>query len=113
MIRPNKPVKLLEWGEGTNTLNQVWHELAEGQILSAKRRDGVMIMVVEVKGAVGKKNPKDDAIKVAQKGEGMTARSDKWGEVAMGRLKSIDASAGKTVVQIEIQQATKVGRGID
>ncbi len=113
MIRPNKPVKLLEWGAGTNTLNQVWNELAEGDILSAKRQDGVMTMVVQVKGAVGKKNPADDAIKVAQKGEGMTSHSDKWGEVAMGRLKAIEALAGKTIVQVEIEAATKVGRAFD
>ena len=113
MIRPEKPVKLLEWGAGTNTLNQVWNELAEGDILSARRKDGVMTMVVQVKGAVDKKNPKDDAIKVAQKGEGMTSHSDSWGEVATGRLKSIEASGGMTVVQIEIANATNVGRGVD
>lgn len=113
MIRLNKPVKLLEWGEGVNTLNQVWNEMASGQIVSARRKDGVMTMVVEVSGSVVKKNAKDDAIKVAQQGEGMTARSQKWGEVAMGRLKGLETAGGKTTVQIEIAAATKVGRAFD
>lgn len=113
MIRVNKPVKLLEWGQGTSTLNQNWHEMATGEILSAKRKDGVTTMIVEVKGAVAKKNPNDDAIKVAQQGEGMTSRSSSWGEVAMGRLHSIQALGGKTTVYVEISNATKVGKAFD
>src|SRR5215470_13722503 len=108
MIRLNRPVKLLEWGEGTNTLNQRWEEIGEGNILSSKRKAGVTTMVVEVKGAVQKKNPKDDSVKVVQRGEGMTARSQMWGEVALGRLKSIDSAAGRSLVSLEISAATKV-----
>ena len=110
MIRLNKPVKLYEWGEGTNTVNQVWKELGEGKITSAKRKDLVTTLEVELGGSFAKGNSRDNAIKVAQQGEGMTARSDKWGEVAIGRLKSVDSAGGKSVVAIEIPVATKISK---
>ena len=112
MIRLNKPVKLLEWGAGTNTLNQRWDEIAEGSILSANRRAGVTLMVVQVKGVIEKQNRKDDSIKVVQQGEGLTARSQMWGEVAMGKLKAIESAGGRSIVQIEIQSATKIGKAL-
>ncbi len=114
MIRLRKPVKLLEWGIGTNTTNQRWEEFASGKILVAKRREGVMNMEVEVD-AVNKRNLKDDSVKVAQLGEGMAPHAekwgaipDRWGEVAFGKIKAIDTSGGKPVVHIEISAATKV-----
>jgi len=117
MIRPNKPVKLLEWGLGTNTMNQRWEDMAEGSILSAKRQDGVMEMVVEIKGSLNKKNSQDSTVKVAQLGEGMAPLSERWGiikprwgEVAMGKLKSVESVGNKSRVHIEIDAATKVGR---
>jgi len=110
MIRLNKPVKLYEWGEGTNTVNQVWRELGEGRITSSKRKDLITTLEVELASSFAKSNPRDNAIKLAQKGEGMTARSDKWGEVAIGRLKSVNSGGGKSVVAIEIPVATKLSR---
>src|SRR5947207_8252629 len=115
MIRLRKPVKLLEWGQGTNTTNQRWEEMANGKILVAKREHGVMNMQVEIDGAFTKKNPKDDSVKVAQLGEGMAPHAekwgtitDRWGEVAMGKIKNVDSSGSKSVVHIEITAATKV-----
>lgn len=109
MIRLNKPVKLLEWGEGSNTVNQVWKPMAEGALVSAKAAQGGTVLVVEVKGPVSKTNTQDESIKVAQQGEGMTACSQAWGEVASGRLKSIElAVEGKHLVYVEIPTATKV-----
>jgi hypothetical protein len=111
MIREHKPVKLLEWGEGTNTLNQVWTEMGQGKISGpVKRKDGVTTMVVELNGNVEKKNAKDNSVKVAQIGEGMTACSDKWGEVASGTLKSLTNSGGKTIAIVLITNATKVSK---
>jgi hypothetical protein len=120
MIRVNKPVKLLEWGAGTNTTNQRWEEMGEGTIKSAKRKDGVTTLIVAVKGSINKRNVRDDSVKVAQLGEGMTPHAerwgkiaDRWGEVAMGKLKSIDTTEGTTVINIEIKAATKVGKSWD
>ena len=31
MIRLGKPVQILQWGEGTNTTNQRWQEIAKGR----------------------------------------------------------------------------------
>jgi hypothetical protein len=47
-IRLRKPVRLLEWGTGTNTTNQKWEQCGEGKIQSCKRKDGVTTMVVEM-----------------------------------------------------------------
>jgi len=111
MIKISKPVQLLEWGEGTNTNNQNWSLMAKGSISSKpKRKEGVTTIIVEVSGQLEKKNAKDDSVKVMQQGEGMTPFTDKWGEVAMGRLRSIEKSGGKTLVYIDVQAATKVGR---
>src|SRR5262245_26755518 len=107
MIRLSKPVKLYEWGEGTNTVNQVWRELGQGKIVSSKRKDLVTTLTVELGSAFNKGNARDNAIKLAQQGEGMTARSDKWGEVAIGRLKSVEG--GRSIV-IEIPVATKISK---
>ncbi len=109
MIRLNKPVKLYEWGEGTNTVNQVWRELGEGKIVSSTHKDLVTTLTVELGSAFAKGNPRDNAIKLAQQGEGMTARSDKWGEVAIGRLKSVEGGSGRSIV-IEIPVATKISK---
>ena len=109
MIRPNKPVKLLEWGTGTNTTNQVWTEIASGSITSIKQQDRVTTLVIETTGSFEKKNTRDDSIKIAQQGEGMTARSQHWGEVAMGKLKSTESAGGKVLVSIEILNAAKIG----
>lgn len=110
MIRLNKPVQILEWGEGTTTLNQIWTPIGEGKILSAKQKDGATTLVVEVNGFFQKKNTNDDAIKLAQVGEGMTPRSDAWGEVALGKLKDVKSNGGKSQVSIAIDYAAKVGK---
>jgi hypothetical protein len=70
---------------------------------------GASLIAVEINGAVEKKNSKDDSIKIMQKGEGMTPGSEQWGEVAMGRLKSMEKAGGKTIIEIEIKSAMKVG----
>jgi hypothetical protein len=112
MIRIGKPVKLLEWGEGTTTLNQKWTEMAKGQLRNKpKVKAGLTVLEVELDGAMKKQNEKDDWIKIVQPGEGMTPASDKWGEVAMGRLKEIKNDGGKTVAYIEIKSAAKIGKG--
>jgi hypothetical protein len=108
MIRLNRAVKLLEWGEGTNTVNQVWRPMTEGQLLSVSSADGATVLVIEVKGPVSKTNTKDQSVKVAQQGEGMTARSQAWGEVASGRLRSIEPSGEKNLVYVEIPTAIKI-----
>ena len=130
MIRLSKPVQLLEWGEGTNTLNQRWEKIGEGKIVSHSKTlaemfhvfvqwlllkwkpkpVGVTTLTVELNGQLTRKNSKDDTVKVVQQGEGMTPTSNHWGEVAVGRLKSIDSGMGKTRVQLEIRGATKIGR---
>ncbi|HEY9867907.1 MAG TPA: hypothetical protein V6D08_01760 [Candidatus Obscuribacterales bacterium] len=108
MIRLNKPVKLYEWGEGTNTLNQVWNEVGQGRILSFKRQGGAATLVVEMDGKLVKKNQRDNSLKIAQQGEGMTARSERWGEVVMGKLKSVEERSGKSVLAIDVPFAAKV-----
>lgn len=107
MIRLSKPVQLLEWGEGTNTTNQNWVELGKGNIVGKpKTVDGITTIVVQLQNKPTKKNPKDDSIKVQQSGEGMTPRSEKNGEVAFCRLKSISGST----VEIETRFAIKYGK---
>jgi hypothetical protein len=134
MIRLSKPVQLLEWGEGTNTLNQRWEKIGEGKIVDRTKSllqfighaiqvffkwlflkwrpapVGLTTLVVELDGKLTRKNSKDDAVKVVQQGEGMTPSSNQWGEVAVGRLMSIENIAGKTRVHLEIRGATKIGR---
>jgi len=116
MIRTDKPVKLLEWDLGTNTTNQRWQDIGKGVILSTKRKDGVTTMVVEIEGRLQKQNPNDNTVKVAQLEEGMAPRAKKWGEitprwgeVAMGKISSIEEQGFKSKVNIEISAATKTG----
>ena len=111
MIRIGKPVKLLEWGEGTTTLNQRWIEAAKGNLrTSPKVKMGVTVLAVVIDGSFKKTNDKDDWLKIAQPGEGMTPTPDKWGEVAMGRLKSVEQEGGKQVVYIEFKNAIKINK---
>jgi len=110
MIRIGKPVKLLEWGEGTTTLNQRWIDLCSGDLRTKpKVMAGTVLLAVELRGDLKKQNEKDDWIKVCQPCEGMTPTPDKWGEVALGRLKSIEQEGGKKVAYIEIKTAIKIG----
>jgi hypothetical protein len=110
MIRLNKPVRLMEWGEGTNTHNQTWDTIAEGVLRNKpKHYAGSLTLVIEVDGPVTRKNEKSNAIKVMQTGEGVVHTPGRWGEVAMGNLKGITKGDGKTIVEIEILDATKLG----
>lgn len=111
MIRLSKPVQLLEWGEGTNTTNQRWIELGTGKIITKpKFSDGITTILVQLDGKVAKQNPQDDTIKMMQKGEGMTPCSDKWGEVAYGRIRNISSDTGNSVVELEVKTAVKHSR---
>jgi hypothetical protein len=110
MIRLSKPVQVLEWGTGTNTTNQNWTEIAKGRFFGRpKTKLGVTTLVVEVEGSLDRKNDKNEFVKVMQQGEGMTPHSDRWGEVAMGSITSIKNEAGKTVLEISVHTARKVG----
>ncbi len=114
MIRLGKEVRLLEWGEGTNTLNQIWSEFARGVLQAkAKRKMGSTLITVEVSGSVQKKNPKDQHIKIMQVDEVMTppagSMKPKWGEVAMATLKDVKSEGQKTLVNLEIDTAIKIG----
>ena len=106
MIRLSKPVKVLEWGEGTNTTNQIWSEMGEGTIASATQKNGLTSLVINMKSRVAKKNAKDNSVKIVQLGEGMTARSPYWGEVALGQIKANDGQS----LTIEIPTATKIDK---
>ncbi|MBX9771384.1 MAG: hypothetical protein K2X29_08440 [Candidatus Obscuribacterales bacterium] len=109
MIRRSKPIKLLEWGEGTNTLNQVWTECGKGRIGSVKQVDCITTMVINIEGGFDKKNLNDNSIKLVQPGEGMVARSEEdWGEVGLGILKSVESQSGKRQVTVEIKLAAKI-----
>jgi len=112
MIRLGKEIQLLEWGHGTSTVTQNWNIIGTG-ILKAKPKNkmGATLITVELDGVVEKKNAKDDSLKIMQRGESMTPNSDKWGEVAMGRIKTMTPSGGKTIVEIEIKSAMKIGGG--
>ncbi|MBX9878359.1 MAG: hypothetical protein K2Y22_07855 [Candidatus Obscuribacterales bacterium] len=110
MIRPNKPIQLLEWGQGTNTLNQVWTVCGKGRIASIKQVDCITTMVIDIEGGFDKKNLNDNSIKLTQQGEGMAAHSEDWGEVGFGILKSVESQSGKRQVTVEIKVAAKVGK---
>ena len=113
MIRLGKKVELLEWGLGTTTVNQNWNTIGKGTLLNKpKIKAGLTEVAVALDGAFKKANEKDDSIKLCQPGEGMTPASDKWGEVAVGRLKAVDQEGGKTIVRIEIKGAIKIGKGM-
>lgn len=108
MIRLGKPVRLYEWGAGTSTVTQIWTVCGAGTLTSGpKSKMGLTEVVIKLDGSFDKKNTKDDSIKIMQQGEGMTPTSERWGEVAMGRLKSV---ANGTVV-VEVKSAMKVGKG--
>jgi hypothetical protein len=110
MIRLGKPVQLFEWGIGTTTMNQNWNLIGEGTLHnSPKWFAGATILIVEVNGKVTLKNEKEKMIKVFQPGEAMTPNSKRFGEVAMGMLKSIKEQGPKTIVEIELEGAAKVG----
>src|SRR5579883_1296900 len=105
MIRLSKPVKLLEWGHGSNTTNQRWIEMGKGSIVGKPRTvDGITTLVIQFDKKVEKSNPGDDTVKVAQAGEGMTPlEKEAWGEVAFGRVKSISTEGGGAVVEVEVK----------
>lgn len=112
MIKLSKPVQLLQWGEGTNTTNQRWIEVGKGRIAgNPRRQDGVTDVVIVLDGSLSKIDAKreTDFVKIMQQGEGMTPRAARWGEVAMGTLKSVSSSGGQTLVTIAVKAATKVG----
>ena len=104
MIRFNKTVKILEWGLGTNTTNQRWDEIGEGNFVSRSVKDGITTLTIETKGNVVRKNENDNSVKLCQLSEGMASCSDRWGEVAIGHIKSV---SGKTVV-VDVSQAVKI-----
>jgi hypothetical protein len=110
MIRLHKPVKLMEWGTGTNTTNQVWSESGKGRIVRNTVVNGLTRLDIEIEGQFEKKNARDTSIKLAQESEGMAAQSKFWGEVAMGDLSAVGSEGGKTVVTIAIAAATKISR---
>lgn len=111
MLRLSKPVQILEWGEGTNTTNQIWTPMGEGKVVNnPKPKDGVTLVQVEVPGNPAKQNTKDQTVKLVQAGEGMTPQSDMKGEVAFGRLKGIVSQGGSSIVEVEIPFAIKVDR---
>lgn len=107
MIRTAKRVRLLEWGEGTNTLNQVWTIIGEGRITRHSMKDGLTTLQITLDQALVRKT-EDPApkLKLAQQGEGMAGGSDRWGEVALGYLRNVQ-DGGRTVV-VEILTATKL-----
>lgn len=107
MIRRSKPVQLLEWGQGTSQSNQNWTEFGKGKIVGDKKTaEGHRIITIQLSGACDKKNSRDESVKIAQEGEGMTPTPGKWGEVAFGRLKSVSGST----VEVEVKVAVKVGK---
>lgn len=104
MIRFNKEVRIMEWGLGTNTTNQVWTQIGQGKFVSRNVKDGITTLTIEVQGGVKRLNESTDSVKLCQLSEGMAACSELWGEVAMGHIKS---SSGNQVV-VEIPYATKI-----
>lgn len=111
MIRRSKPVQLLEWGLGTNTSNQNWTVFAKGHIVKAEKPvNGVRTIAIELDGSANKENSRDDSVKIAQEGQGMTPTPGKWGEVAFGRLKNISSEGGKSILEVEVKMAVKIGK---
>lgn len=94
----------MEWGLGTNTTNQKWTEIGEGTFSSRVVKDGITTLTIQTKSSLNRSNDKDDSVKLCQLGEGMSACSEYWGEVAIGHIKSV---SGSTVV-VEIPFATKI-----
>lgn len=106
MIRVRKPIQLLEWGKGTNTKNQIWTVAGVGKISDWKMKQGLTTLVIDINGTFKKENSEDNSLKLTQEGEGMTANSPRWGEVAIGVLKSVE-DGGRRVL-VEINTATKI-----
>lgn len=106
MIRIAKPIQLLEWGEGTNTLNQVWTVVGQGRIAKHSMKDGLTTLQVQLDQPLQRKNPENPQFKLTQVGEGMTGGSQRWGEVGMAYVKSV-GDGGQSVV-LEIRTATKL-----
>jgi hypothetical protein len=106
MIRIRKPVKVLGWGAGTNTLNQIWSVLGEGKIVGRTAAQEATVLSISLNSPLVGQNETDNSIKLAQPGEGMTANSQHWGEVAMGELKSVAEDGMR--IQVEIPYATKI-----
>lgn len=104
MIRFNKRVKLMEWGKGTNTTNQKWTEIGEGNFSNRSVKDGVTTLTIQTSAPLNRQNEEENAVKLCQQGEGMTGASERWGEVALGYIKNV---AGTTVT-VEIPTATKI-----
>ncbi len=104
MIRFNKAVKIMEWGQGTNTTNQKWDEIGEGTFISRKIKDGITTLTIQTRANVVRKNVKDNSVKLCQAGEGMAAGSEHWGEVASGNITAISDN----LVVIEISCAIKI-----
>lgn len=112
MIKLSKPVQILQWGEGTNTTNQRWIEIAKGKFAGRpKTVQGLTTILIELDGSINKVDAKRevDFVKIMQKGEGMTPHADRWGEVAMGTIKGVVSDNGRQILQIETKAATKVG----
>lgn len=106
MIRTRKNVQLLEWGTGTNTTNQIWTAFGEGSIKKNFTLNGVTTLMIHTTGTVEKRNSEDKSVKICQRGEGMTANSDRWGEVATGVIRSISGSE----VVVDITTAIKIDK---
>jgi len=110
MIRLAKRIRILEWGEGTNTLNQVWTPVGEGRITAHTMKNGLTTLEISMDQALTRKSDAANPhVKLAQPGEGMTGGADgRWGEVAMGTLRRVE-NGGRSVV-VEIMVATKIDK---
>lgn len=107
MIRTAKKVQLLEWGEGTNTLNQVWSIVGTGKITRHSVKKGEATLQITLDAPIQRKTDKANPIlKLAQQGEGMAGGSDRWGEVASGVLQSVEG--GGRVITVQVTGATKL-----
>lgn len=106
MIRLTKPVRLLEWGQGTNTTNQVWTPVGEGTIKDYTMKDGLTTLIIELNAPITKRNEANDELKIAQLGEGMAGASTRWGEVGLGHLRAVEQ--GGRLVRVQITTATKI-----
>lgn len=109
MIRLGKPVQIMEWGQGTNTTNQRWTEIAKGRFASKpKVVNGETTLVIEIEGSLTRNGDTgNDYVKLMQQGEGTLPAAGSWGEVAMGTIGSPSNQGGKTVVEVKVKTATK------
>jgi hypothetical protein len=107
MIRTAKKIQLLEWGIGTNTLNQIWSIVGEGKITRHTMKDGLTTLQITLDQPIVRKSEEaSPRVKLTQQGEGMAGGSDRWGEVALGYLRTVQ-DGGRTVI-VEILTATKL-----